>query len=277
MSLYTASLNSGSNGNCYYIGNNSEAVLIDVGISCREVEKRMKRLNLPVHKVKAVFISHEHSDHIKGLNVFSKKFRIPVYITVRTLKNSGLEINPGLLNSFKAYEEIRVGDLKITGFPKHHDASEPHSFIISGNEVKIGVLTDIGAPCEHVIQNFKQCEAVYLEANYDPGMLNRGNYPYHLKNRIRSGKGHLSNVQALEIFTGHKAPQLTHLFLSHLSKDNNCPELVKDLFSKHAGNTRIIIASRYEETSVYHITGLRSKNTDRSQIVHKSPAQLTLF
>lgn len=277
MSLYITSLNSGSNGNCYYIGNDTEAVLIDAGISCREVERRMLRLELSIRKVKAIFISHEHSDHIKGVSVLSKKYNLPVFITGKTLKYSGLELTKELVKTFKAYEPIRVGDMEITAFPKHHDATEPHSFIITGNEVKIGVLTDIGAPCTHVIKNFKECDAAFLEANYDDEMLDKGRYPFYLKNRIRGGKGHLSNTQALDIFINNKPEKMSHLFLSHLSKDNNCPKMVHELFQKHAGKTNIIIASRYEETAVYTITKENSQLAANRIKILKTKMQLELF
>lgn len=258
MSLFITSLNSGSNGNCYYIGNTEEAVLIDAGISCRETEKRMRRLGLGMEKVKAIFISHEHSDHVKGVEVLSRKFNLPIYITPATLKNSGMFLLQELSKSFKAYEEIIIGGLKVKAFPKFHDASDPYSFIVSGNGINIGVLTDIGSACEHVINNFKECHAAFLEANYDEQMLQNGHYPYYLKQRVSSDKGHLSNVQALEIFVKHKPEFMTHVFLSHLSRDNNDPKLVKDLFIKHAGNTNVIIASRDNETDVYEITRAHS-------------------
>ncbi|MFD0997985.1 MBL fold metallo-hydrolase [Ohtaekwangia kribbensis] len=256
MSLYISSLNSGSNGNCYYIGNNDEAILVDAGISCRETEKRMDRLGLSMRKVKAIFITHEHSDHISGVTKLSKRHQLPVYITQPTLENGALRIQEHLVRSFKAYEPVTIGNLTITGFPKFHDACDPHSFIVAGNSVKIGVFTDIGLACEHVTNHFKQCNAAFLEANYDEEMLNTGRYPFFLKDRIRGGKGHLSNNQALQIFLRHKPAFMSHLFLSHLSHDNNRPELVKDLFTKKAGKTEIIIASRYEETRVYHIRNL---------------------
>lgn len=254
MSLFITSLNSGSNGNCYYVGNNNEAVLVDVGISCREVEKRMARLQLSIAKVKAIFISHEHSDHIKGLEVLSKKYTLPVYITNATLNNSRLDLNRSLVKSFKAYDPIIIGGLVVKAFPKFHDASDPYSFVIEGNNVKVGVMTDIGSVCDHVIQNFKQCQAVFLEANYDETLLNNGSYPYYLKQRIAGDKGHLSNNQALELVANHKPEFMSHLILSHLSKDNNCPILVKDLFSKHAGSMEVIVASRFQETEVFQIS-----------------------
>ncbi|NLR82198.1 MBL fold metallo-hydrolase [Chitinophaga eiseniae] len=261
MSLFITSLNSGSNGNCYYIGNDSEAVLIDAGISCRETEKRMTRLGLSMKKVKAIFISHEHSDHIRGVEVLAKKYRLPVYITPGTLTHGGLSIDAQLVVDFNPYEAIPVGNLSVTAFPKHHDASEPHSFVVSGNAVTIGIFTDIGAPCEHIVRHFQQCNAAFLEANYDEEMLEKGRYPYYLKNRIRGGKGHLSNRQALEIFTTHRPAFMSHLLLSHLSRDNNSPDLVQALFDEHANGTQIIVASRYQETAVFTVTAANTGET----------------
>lgn len=254
MSLFIASLNSGSNGNCYYVGNGGEAVLVDAGISCRETDKRMLRLGLSMEKVKAIFISHEHSDHIRGVEVLAKKYQLPVYITENTLVSGKLKIDPSLVRSFGAYETIMIGGLSVVPFQKYHDAADPYSFTISGNGVNIGVYTDIGAPCEHLIRNFKDCHAAFLEANYDEQMLNEGNYPYYLKQRIRGGHGHLSNRQALELFNTHRSSGLKLLLLSHLSKNNNSPELVHNLFTQHAGDTTIVVASRYEESSVYKVT-----------------------
>lgn len=255
MSVFITSLNSGSNGNCYYIGNEHEAVLVDVGISCRETEKRMKRLGLSIQKVKAIFISHEHSDHISGVPVLAKKYNIPVYITPKTLLY--LRINPDEYQviHFIAYKPVTIGDLVITAFPKLHDAIEPHSFVITCRDITIGVFTDIGAACEHLISHFSKCHAAFLEANYDDEMLDNGGYPYHLKRRIRGGQGHLSNKQALELFLAHKPAFMSHLMLAHLSKNNNNPQLVYDLFNSHANGTEVIVASRYEETAVYCIGG----------------------
>ncbi|WP_017733636.1 MBL fold metallo-hydrolase [Nafulsella turpanensis] len=259
MQLFVTSLNSGSNGNCYYIGNEDEAILIDAGISCRETEKRMKRLGLSMEKVKAIFVSHEHSDHIRGIAGICKKWKLPVYITPWTLKGAKLSTTYENYQPFQAYEPVTIGDFSITAFPKYHDASDPHSFIVSSGELTVGVFTDIGAPCEHVIQHFGLCHAIFLEANYDEEMLSNGRYPYFLKQRIRGGKGHLSNQQALHLFLSCRAPFLSHVFLSHLSKDNNCPELVHSLFSQHADGTEVVVASRFEETPLYTIQAQEEK------------------
>ncbi|HEY4651290.1 MAG TPA: MBL fold metallo-hydrolase [Pontibacter sp.] len=254
MHLQITSLNSGSNGNCYYIGNEREAVLVDAGISCRETEKRMMRLGLSMRKVKAIFISHEHSDHIRGVAVLARKYNLPVYITPDTQYHGRLSQEPFTAVNFTAYEPVQVGQLTVTAFPKWHDASDPHSFMVSCEDIHVGVFTDIGEPCEHVIRHFRQCHAAFLEANYDDGLLDSGRYPYYLKQRIRSKHGHLSNEQALTLFTEHKPEHMSHLLLSHLSKDNNNPDLLKQLFDLNAAGTEIVIASRYQETPIYTIT-----------------------
>jgi len=275
MSLYITSLNSGSNGNCYYIGNNTEAVLIDAGISCRETEKRMKRLGLSMSTLKAIFVSHEHADHINGIRVLSKKYQLPVYITANTLRSAGKILEKGMIRHFTASQPVNIGKLFIRAFPKFHDAIDPHSFMISSNGINIGVLTDIGNCCGHVIKYFKECHAVFLEANYCENMLMNGNYPYILKKRISSDTGHLSNTQALELFTKYRGEQLSHLILAHLSKNNNSPDLVDQLFRQQAGSTRIIVASRYEETPLFHIERTNNE-AGQGKENHLPPAQLQL-
>ncbi len=276
MSLFISSLNSGSNGNCYYVGNETEAILVDAGISCREIEKRMKRLGLLMEKVKAVFISHEHSDHIKGLPVLVKKYRLPVYITDATRQNGRLEFETNLANLFNAHEAVQIGNLSITAFPKFHDASDPYSFVIGCKQVYVGVFTDIGKPCKNVIQYFKQCHAAFLEANYDEEMLKNGNYPFHLKRRISGGMGHLSNKEALQLFLTHRPHFMSHLLLSHLSKNNNSPELVQQIFNAHAGNVQITVASRFCETEVFHIHSTKTFEDVNEIKRHKIPVPTQL-
>jgi phosphoribosyl 1,2-cyclic phosphodiesterase len=250
--------------------------LVDAGISCRETEKRLLRLGLSMKKVKAIFVSHEHSDHINGIAVLAKKYQLPVYITQPTLISGKLNIEQHLVFSFIAFEAISIGELLITAFPKFHDASNPHSFIISCGDIKVGVFTDIGIACEQVVHHFSQCHAAFLEANYDDEMLDNGGYPYHLKRRIRGGHGHLSNKQALDLFIGHKPAFMSHLLLSHLSKNNNSPQLVQNLFEACADGITIIVASRFEETPVYQI-GLATPTNGPQQGVQLKAYQTSLF
>ena len=245
-------------------------------MNCKpQTEKRMKRLGLAMSFVKAIFISHEHSDHITGVAGLSKKYQLPVYITHSTFLSSGLPVEKRLVYPFRAHETISVGALSITPFPKFHDASDPHSFIVSDNKINIGIFTDIGSPCEHVINHFKKCHAAFLEANYCEDMLMNGRYPQYLKNRISSKHGHLSNNQALSLFLKYRGKQLSHLILSHLSKNNNRPELVDKLFNEWAGSVKIIVASRYRETPVFCIG--TTCTTDEKKYNLTAAAQLSLF
>jgi len=255
MSVWVTSLNSGSNGNCYYVGNEKEAVLIDAGLTCRETEKRMRHLDLDIRKVKAIFISHEHGDHIKGVEVISHKHKIPVYITPKTLAHSRLKrLDPIFTVPFQTEERIAVGNLHVTAFAKYHDAADAHSFIVTCNDTTIGVFTDLGRVCDQLKHYFKQCHAAFLEANYDEEMLQKGRYPYHLKQRISNGWGHLSNKQAFELFDTCEAPCLSHLFLSHLSADNNHPDVALQTFRSKKTNVSVTVASRHAPMALHRIS-----------------------
>lgn len=251
--LYTASIASGSNGNCYYVGNDQDAILVDVGISCRELERRMKRMGLGMEKVKAIFISHEHGDHIRGLSVVANKYQLPVFITERTLSACRLAIPGRLIYLLRPEYRVHVGELEVEPFSKLHDAADPQSFVVRQGTRTVGVFTDIGAVCDRLVHYFEQCDIAFLETNYDEEMLDRGRYPYFLKKRIRGGYGHLSNRQALDLFVQHRSPKLRLLFLCHLSRDNNDPELVQQLFRQEARQIHVVLASRDTETAVYRI------------------------
>jgi len=273
MSVSIASLNSGSNGNCYYIGGEAGGILIDVGISCKETEIRMARLGLSLHSIKAIFVSHEHTDHIKGIAVLARKYQIPVYLNQTMIYNGCVNVQRELTRKYEAHTPVMVAGLEVTSFPKYHDACDPHSFVIRSGGITIGVMTDIGRVCEQVVKYFNMCDAVFLEANYDVEMLEKGRYPYYLKNRIRSGRGHLSNNEALELFIGHRSASLSHVLLSHLSKDNNCPDLVYRLFHAHAGDAEVVVASRFNESAIFHI----GKSEVCSEVKESLPVYQTQF
>lgn len=278
MSMFVCSLNSGSNANCYYIGNQDEAILVDGGLSCRETVKRMKRQGLAIKKVRAIFVSHEHGDHVHGVPVLSRKYKLPVYITPATLNEGRLEIEDHLVCNLRTYDPVAIGSLTITAFPKMHDACDPVSFVVGCLSVKVGIFTDIGSPCDHVIRHFAECHAAFLEANYDESMLINGRYPVPLKNRIRGDYGHMSNDQALHLVKNHKPAFMSHLFLSHLSRDNNSPKLVRNIFQRIAGDTQVVIASRDKESQVYHIRNSPVRRPNKNTWQRPDPRlQLSLF
>jgi phosphoribosyl 1,2-cyclic phosphodiesterase len=281
MSLSITSLNSGSNGNCYYVGNEEEAVFIDAGLSCRETERRMAQLQLPMQRVKAIFVSHEHHDHVAGVDVLARRYNLPVFLSARMHQWGRVRVEPSRVVLYKAHQPVLIGSLRITAFPKLHDACDPHSFTVCDDAVNVGVFTDLGFPCGELIRYFKHCHAAFLEANYDEEMLRNGPYPMHLKNRIQGGKGHLSNHQAVQLMIDHKPSYMSHLLLAHLSKENNCPNLAERLFRKHAGNTTITVASRYAVSPVYHIKSKTPVNIAAGPIImpitQQVEQQLSLF
>jgi phosphoribosyl 1,2-cyclic phosphodiesterase len=235
---------SGSNGNCYYIGNEKEAVLIDAGISCKQILLRLKERNLDPLRIKGIFISHEHSDHVRGARVLAKKLYCPVYLTAKTYNSVYRKMRPGRPKFFDPGTETAIGDLSVYAFLKNHDASEPCSFRIRDKEKNIGVFTDIGAPCNNVVDNLAMCDAVFLESNYDENMLQEGPYPYLLKRRIASSNGHLSNMQSFSLLRENAGNNMKCVFLSHLSAENNTPQLAMDTHRPLTSKFDIKLTSR---------------------------------
>jgi len=272
MSICFSSLNSGSNGNCYFVGNGEDAVLIDAGLSCRETERRLRALDLSIHQVKAIFISHEHIDHVRGLESISKKYSIPVYINTSTKRNCRTTLPESCAVELITSSPITIGNLKITAFSKLHDAAAPVSFVVASEGYHVGILTDIGEACEQVKFHFNKCHAVFLEANYDEQMLEQGPYPFHLKQRIKSDKGHLSNEQAIQLFRHHRHNNLQYIILSHISAENNDPALVNDLFLAENSGVEVHIASRHQPTQLFTLGHHNEKKT-----APEKPVQLALF
>lgn len=248
-----ASIASGSNGNCYYLENDNDAILVDAGISARQIVQRMTNLGLSISKVRALFISHEHSDHIRGVDVLSRKYFIPVFITQKTYSSYGKTIKDSLLNFFSPGKQMKIGKIHVNPFLKSHDAAEPCSFLVSSESRYVAVMTDIGLKCSNVIAHIKNADAIFLESNYDDDMLQTGHYPPYLKVRISSDLGHLSNTQAGMIALEHASPRLKHVFLSHISENNNTPELAFRTFNNFIKQRKdlkpkVFLASRYKES-----------------------------
>lgn len=241
---------SGSNGNCYYIGNQSEAILIDAGISCKQVLQRMEDRGLNPSKVRGIFITHEHADHIRGTRVLSKKLNVPAYFTYGTWNKANKGSKPLLYKYIHIDQPLQFGGFVINAFSKRHDANQPCSYRVEIEGKNVGVMTDIGAVCENVIKHIQLCDTVFLESNYDIEMLNMGSYPWHLKNRIASDVGHLSNKQAVELITKFGNDKLKTIFLSHLSGENNSPDIAYAAFELLHNKYDIIKTSRTEASIV---------------------------
>lgn len=244
-------LASGSNGNCYYIGNQEEAVLVDAGLSFKQILGRLKTKAIDPKKIKAIFITHEHGDHVRGARVTGKKLDVPVYMTEGTYKAAFRTWKPLSYLPVRDNDPVMIGSLTIYPILKNHDAAEPTSFRVEANGINIGVFTDIGSPCNNVKNHLKQCHALFLETNYDYQMLKDGPYPYHLKVRIDSTVGHLSNAQAFELLNEHAHPELRCVFLSHLSAENNRPELALNEFKSLSNKYMIKLTDRFAAGEIY--------------------------
>ena len=251
--LEICAIASGSNGNCYYIGNEHDAVLIDAGISCKQIINRLIEKELHPDKIKAVFITHEHGDHLRGARVIGKRLQVPVYITPGTFNAAYKNLQPDYPVFFKPGSAIEVGEFKVFSFLKNHDASEPCSFRIQYKEKNVGVFTDIGEPCENVTSQLQWCDALFLETNYDEKMLWEGSYPYFLKRRIASENGHLSNRQAFELLENFASEKLKCVFLSHLSRENNSPETAYKEIQPFESKFKVLLTSRYKAVDVYRL------------------------
>ncbi len=241
---------SGSNGNCYYIGTEKEAILVGAGISRRQIVKRMKELRLDISKVKAVFISHEHADHIRGLRVLCDTHGIDGYLTRDTLNKAHRNYHPNTAHVFEAGSTVKIGGFSVHAFAKQHDAIDPTSFRIEVEGVNVGVMTDIGAVCDNVRNHLSQCDIVFLESNYDERMLEEGPYPYYLKQRVKSDRGHLSNRQSVELVEQLESRTLKTIFLSHISADNNRVELALRAFEHLKNKYEILPTNRYAPSEV---------------------------
>ncbi len=249
--LTVCSIASGSNGNCYYIGNEKEAILIDAGISAKRTISRMIGKGLDPAAVKAVLITHEHADHTIGARVLSKKLNIPVWVTSRTYMAMYGQLKPMAPRFFIPGTEFQIGPFHIFPFSKKHDAAQPCSFRVEYNGINTGVFTDIGSACENVMHHLAQCDILFLESNYDQDMLWKGRYSWPLKKRIASEYGHLSNDQAFELLSNTPCNQLKTVFLSHLSAENNTPDIAMQTFSKLSNRLDIRMTSRHDACDAF--------------------------
>ncbi len=223
------SLASGSSGNCYYIGNEASSVLIDAGISAKEIIKRLSLIGKDIRQIKGVFVTHEHSDHILGIETLSRKYHIPVFLTKGTLENSPVDIEDFII--LQPDKEVQFTAFSILPFSVSHDAAEPVGYSIAYMSRRASVMTDIGFCCDNVRKNISRSNALAIEANHDVFMLKEGPYPAQLKKRILGTKGHLSNYEAALVVLEYASSSLQHLFLSHLSKENNTQEIALRTFS----------------------------------------------
>ncbi|HBV96066.1 MAG: beta-lactamase [Peptococcaceae bacterium BICA1-7] len=226
-------LASGSSGNSIYIAVGGVRILVDAGISARRMERSLAGIGVGAGELDALLITHEHSDHIKGLEVFSRKFKIPVYARPKAWEKIGFrdalpaEVRRELPGS------LDIGTVRIEPFKISHDAADPVGFCFYHRHLKCAVATDLGVVTKPVEEALAYTDAVVLESNHDIDMLNNGPYPFFLKKRIRSDVGHLSNLDAARLLERVPRKGPMHVFLAHLSQQNNHPDLAENTVSGH--------------------------------------------
>jgi phosphoribosyl 1,2-cyclic phosphodiesterase len=230
MILRFLSLASGSSGNCYYLGTDDYGILLDAGIGIRTIKKVLKEHQIGLEQIMAVFITHDHADHIKCVGGLGEKYGIPVYAT--SLVHAGIEqsrfVDEKLYVSRRIIEKdqaVQIKDFKITAFDIPHDASDCVGYLVQFKQQKCVLATDIGHINDSVAQYIRIANHLIIEANYDREMLMNGNYPEFLKTRIMNGYGHLCNTETAEFLAANFDLHLKNIWLCHLSKENNHPEL----------------------------------------------------
>lgn len=223
-------MGSGSSGNCYYIGTRQYGFLIDAGVGIRTVKRGLKENGLSFENIWGLFITHDHTDHVKTVGILGEKYHIPVYLTAEMLNgiNHNYRITEKLVTSsklFKKGEHINIRDFVIQSFPVSHDASDCVGYSFFYGNQHFVLATDLGFIGKEAADHISQANYLVIETNYDEEMLKFGPYPYPLKQRVRSHTGHLSNEHAANFLANNWTPKLTHVFLCHLSQENNTPEL----------------------------------------------------
>ena len=257
------SIASSSSGNCIYVGSRDTHILIDSGISGKRLKAGLDMIGVNPESIDGILVTHEHSDHIKGLGVVSRKYRIPIYtseLTWEKITTSGLTgiIDNNLFNKISPDRDFMIKDLVIHPFSISHDAVHPLCYTVRKDNKKISIATDLGCYDSYITEKLKDSNVLFIEANHDVEMLQKGDYPYYLKKRILSDKGHLSNIASGKLISELLNGNLQYIILGHLSRENNHPDTAhKSVRAELAASDKIclhdiqLIVSEREE-----ITGM---------------------
>jgi len=245
---------SGSSGNCVYIGAGETHLLVDAGLSGKRIEAALKSIN--VQKLTGILITHEHSDHISGVGIMSRRFNLPVYATPNTwrylLRHGTIgNVTEALRKTIVPGEAVMIGDIEVVSFDIPHDASQPVGYCLYGDGYKAVVATDMGYVTDTARAFLREANVILLESNHDVEMLQNGRYPKALKDRVMSSRGHLSNVAAGALLAEIASDRCQHIFLGHLSEENNRPMIALDtvrniLEANGKPANRLSVADRHE-------------------------------
>ncbi|WP_196137679.1 MBL fold metallo-hydrolase [Aliikangiella sp. G2MR2-5] len=243
--MWFTSLGSGSKGNATLVRSERSHLLIDSGFSCRELEIRLSKRNTEPESVKAILVTHEHSDHMKGVATFANKYEIPVYMSRGTsLHHLAEKINN--IKIISCHKKFSIDDFEITPVTVPHDAREACQFIVESNNLRLGILTDLGHITRHIESSYYRLDGLMLEFNHDVQLLQSGSYPRKLKARVGGQLGHLNNTQAVGFLTKERIAGLKKLVAVHLSEENNSRTIVQSLLESVnvSNNSSYTIASQ---------------------------------
>ena len=243
------SLGSGSKGNSTVVESDTACVMVDCGFGLRNACTRLERIGKSPEDLTAIIVTHEHSDHWKGIGALSAKYNIPVYLSAGSLKAKEIQSGEALFNCIDSHKDFYVGDVCIKPVPVPHDAREPIQYILSNGKVQLGILTDLGHFTPHVVSSYSKCDALLLECNYDDDMLLDGPYPRFLKDRVSGMFGHLSNRQAADLLLALDLSRLKTLVIGHISAKNNDVSLIKAAIEPLCGEDIVLSFADQESGS----------------------------
>ena len=248
-------LASGSSGNAVYFEAEDTAILVDAGISLKAIVAGIERVGGNKSKIRAVFLTHSHSDHIRNAGAVARKFEVPVYTAQGTYEYCACRLGKNVqYRIIRPSEPVEVGGFRIIPIPTPHDAVDSVAFIVERYGWRCGVLTDLGHVFYKLKKEISNLDAVILESNYDPQMLAHGSYPYYLKNRISSKAGHISNEEAASLLLGSQGDRLRTVMLAHLSRENNTPakalECHLSCLADSGKKFKVLVAPRNEPSEV---------------------------
>jgi phosphoribosyl 1,2-cyclic phosphodiesterase len=251
-------LASGSKGNAVYVETGGTRILIDAGLSATEIMKRLAMIGVAASSIDGILVSHDHSDHTRGIGTLARKLKKPVLVSYRTRKAVDKLLHKCEVTEFESEYPFTFRDITIDPFQTTHDAVDPLGFIIESVEGRYGHATDFGIVTRLVTEKLRKCRAVVIEANHDEEMLMNGPYPWHLKQRIKSRHGHISNTESVGLLESLLHDGLEGVFLAHLSEVNNDPELPrraaeKLLQSQNVCNPDLFIGNQYIPSAVMEI------------------------
>ncbi|MDO5301465.1 MAG: MBL fold metallo-hydrolase [Tissierellia bacterium] len=236
-------LASGSSGNCQYIETDEARILVDAGLSGRAIERNLRQIQVEPSTLDAIFVTHEHTDHVQGVGVLARRYGLEVFAGAKTWMGMEAKVQPidgAKRNVFVNYQPFRYRDLNVLPITTFHDCQEGSGFVFESRGKKLSVLTDTGWVNGQMLQAMENSQLYYLESNHDLEMLKNGPYPRHLKERILSTRGHLSNVNAAEVLAQLLKKKQERVILAHLSGENNLPLLAARTIREHLNSERII-------------------------------------